>query len=51
MEQPKSIPDRNRLMEELLNENGVPTPSPTPTPAPPPRSLGALLARLLGLGG
>lgn len=45
----KTINDRNALMSELINENGQPTPSPSPTPQP--KSLGQMLAHLLGLGG
>jgi hypothetical protein len=47
----RSIPDRNQLMQQLLDENGVtvPTPSPSPTPQQQ-KSFGQMLARLLGLG-
>jgi len=50
--QPKSIPERNALMQMLLNENGTNAPTPTPNPSPPPKTgLGHMLAKLLGMGG
>lgn len=49
---PQVIKDRNELMAELINPEGLPiaTPTPTPTPQPPTGGgLGQLLARLLGV--
>jgi hypothetical protein len=49
--QPRSIPDRNALMQALIDTNDVPAQTPTPSPTPVQSGLGHLLARLLGLGG
>jgi hypothetical protein len=48
--QPTSIPDRNELMQQLLDENGTNQPKPSPTPAPAKVSLGQMFMHLLGLG-
>lgn len=51
LEQPKSIPERNALMAQLINENGTNAPTPSPTPAVKQKTLGQMLAHLLGMGG
>jgi hypothetical protein len=49
LKQPTSIPERNALMNQLLNENGTNAPTPSPSPTPPPMSLGQMFLHLLGL--
>ena len=47
----QSIKDRNDLMSQLINIDGQTASTPSPSPTPQPKSLGQVLAHLLGLGG